>query len=106
MVRVGRQALSWGNGLSYAPMDLVNPFDPAVRERDRLERLFGFTYRNEMFVPAAQREAARRDLADAVRALPYTGLQLDPLADVVHDLARDDDFAPGDCTRRHTWLLV
>ena len=30
VVRVGRQALSWGNGLFYAPMDLVNPFDPAA----------------------------------------------------------------------------
>jgi len=29
VIRVGRQALSWGNGLFYAPMDLVNPFDPA-----------------------------------------------------------------------------
>lgn len=29
VVRFGRQALSWGNGLFYAPMDLVNPFDPA-----------------------------------------------------------------------------
>ncbi len=29
VVRLGRQALSWGNGLFYAPMDLVNPFDPA-----------------------------------------------------------------------------
>lgn len=29
VVRLGRQALSWGNGLSYAPMDLVNPFNPA-----------------------------------------------------------------------------
>ncbi len=29
VVRIGRQALSWGNGLFYAPMDLVNPFDPA-----------------------------------------------------------------------------
>ncbi|RZV37754.1 MAG: hypothetical protein EX272_04480 [Chromatiales bacterium] len=28
VVRLGRQALSWGNGLVYAPMDLVNPFDP------------------------------------------------------------------------------
>jgi hypothetical protein len=34
---------------------LINPFDPAIRERDRLERLFGFAYRNEMFVPKAQR---------------------------------------------------
>ena len=30
VVRAGRQALSWGNGLFYAPMDLVNPFDPAT----------------------------------------------------------------------------
>lgn len=29
-VRFGRQALSWGNGLFYSPMDLVNPFDPAT----------------------------------------------------------------------------
>jgi hypothetical protein len=30
VVRFGRQTLSWGNGLFYAPMDLVNPFDPAT----------------------------------------------------------------------------
>lgn len=30
VVRVGRQALSWGGGLFYSPLDLVNPFDPAV----------------------------------------------------------------------------
>jgi hypothetical protein len=30
VVRFGRQALSWGNGLFYAPMDLVNPFNPAT----------------------------------------------------------------------------
>lgn len=34
---------------------LINPFDPLVRERPRLERLFGFCYRNEMFVPQPQR---------------------------------------------------
>jgi len=30
VIRLGRQALSWGNGLFYVPMDLVNPFDPAA----------------------------------------------------------------------------
>ena len=30
VVRFGRQAITWGNGLFYAPMDLVNPFDPAT----------------------------------------------------------------------------
>ena len=34
---------------------ILNPFDPAVRDRRRLQRLFGFEYRNEMFVPAAKR---------------------------------------------------
>lgn len=35
---------------------IINPFDPAVRDRKRLLALFGFHYRNEMFVPAAQRQ--------------------------------------------------
>jgi hypothetical protein len=30
VIRFGRQALSWGNGLFFAPMDLVNPFDPTT----------------------------------------------------------------------------
>jgi hypothetical protein len=30
VIRLGRQALSWGNGLFFAPMDLVNPFDPTT----------------------------------------------------------------------------
>ncbi len=34
---------------------LLNPFDPAIRDRNRLERLFGFDYRNEMFVPQSKR---------------------------------------------------
>jgi len=34
---------------------IINPFDPAVRDRVRLSRLFGFDYKNEMFVPAKDR---------------------------------------------------
>ncbi|MFK7940466.1 MAG: winged helix-turn-helix domain-containing protein [Roseovarius sp.] len=34
---------------------ILNPFDPAIRDRMRLQKLFGFEYRNEMFVPQAQR---------------------------------------------------
>jgi len=29
VLKIGRQAISWGNGLVYTPMDLFNPFDPA-----------------------------------------------------------------------------
>ena len=35
---------------------MLNPFDPAIRDRMRLQRLFGFEYRNEMFVPATKRK--------------------------------------------------
>ena len=34
---------------------IINPFDPVIRDRNRLKRLFGFDYRVEMFVPAAKR---------------------------------------------------
>ena len=30
VVRFGRQAISWGNGLFFSPMDIVNPFDPTA----------------------------------------------------------------------------
>jgi hypothetical protein len=29
-LRAGRQAITWGNGLFFSPMDIVNPFDPAA----------------------------------------------------------------------------
>ena len=38
-----------------ARVRLLSPFDPALRDRLRVERLFGFTYRIEIFVPEARR---------------------------------------------------
>jgi hypothetical protein len=33
-LRIGRQALTWGNGFLFNPMDLFNPFSPTDVERD------------------------------------------------------------------------
>ena len=38
-----------------ARMKIINPFDPAVRDRVRLKKIFGFDYKLEVFVPAAKR---------------------------------------------------
>ena len=35
---------------------VLSPFDPALRDRNRAERLFGFHYRIEVFVPEAKRQ--------------------------------------------------
>ncbi|MBI1170989.1 winged helix-turn-helix domain-containing protein [bacterium] len=37
-------------------MRILSPFDPALRDRDRAEFLFGFRYRIEVFVPEPQRK--------------------------------------------------
>lgn len=34
---------------------ILSPFDPAIRDRKRTERLFGFDYKIEIFVPEAKR---------------------------------------------------
>lgn len=34
----------------------MSPFDPVIRDRARLERLFGFDYRIEIFVPEKDRK--------------------------------------------------
>jgi uncharacterized protein YcaQ len=50
-------------GLTEAPVPdptsrvrILSPFDPALRDRKRAERLFGFHYRIEIFVPASKRQ--------------------------------------------------
>ena len=35
---------------------IISPFDPVVRDRKRLEKLFGMTYRIEIYTPASQRK--------------------------------------------------
>jgi uncharacterized protein YcaQ len=48
------------DGLAGVPappnrLRVLSPFDPALRDRNRAERLFGFAYRIEVFVPEAKR---------------------------------------------------
>ena len=35
---------------------ILSPFDPALRDRQRAQRLFGFDYKIEVFVPQAKRK--------------------------------------------------
>ncbi len=35
---------------------ILSPFDPVLRDRKRTERLFGFHYRIEVFVPSPKRK--------------------------------------------------
>ncbi len=44
------------SGPPTSRLRILNPFDPAIRDRVRLKRLFGFDYTVEMFVPAAKRQ--------------------------------------------------
>ena len=34
VLRFGRQAISWGNGMIYNPVDIFNPFDPAAVDKE------------------------------------------------------------------------
>ncbi|MEX3014714.1 winged helix-turn-helix domain-containing protein [Gymnodinialimonas hymeniacidonis] len=58
-----RRSLAWpdvGDRMADLPdpsprVRILSPFDPALRDRNRAERLFGFHYRIEIFVPAPKR---------------------------------------------------
>ena len=53
-----RPGLASDPAIDMAPtarLRVLSPFDPALRDRKRAERLFGFRYRIEMFVPAPKR---------------------------------------------------
>lgn len=56
-----RRSFAWPDvmdGATAPPaprLRILSPFDPALRDRKRAERLFGFHYRIEIFVPAPQR---------------------------------------------------
>ncbi|MGH7292647.1 MAG: DNA glycosylase AlkZ-like family protein, partial [Myxococcota bacterium] len=58
--RAGFALPDWERRLARAPAvpertRLLSPFDPVVRNRERVQRLFGFDYRFEAYVPAPKR---------------------------------------------------
>ncbi len=83
VVRFGRQALSWGNGLIYSPMDLVNPFDPATVDTEYKagdDMLYGQYLRDNgddvQFAYVFRRDAVTGDVEfeDSSVAVKYHGM--------------------------------
>jgi len=82
VVRLGRQAVSWGNGLFYNPMDVFNPFDPAAVDREYKsgdDMLYG-QYLNDsgsdwqsVWVVRRDRTSGKRDTRRNSVALKYHG---------------------------------
>jgi uncharacterized protein YcaQ len=54
-LREGFDALTEPVGIADA-VRILSPFDPLLRDRARTERIFGFLYRIEIFVPEAKRQ--------------------------------------------------
>lgn len=83
VIRLGRQALSWGNGLIYAPMDLVNPFDPAAVDTEYKagdDMLYAQYLRSNghdvEFAHVVRRDVVSRDaeFGESATAIKYHGL--------------------------------
>lgn len=83
VLRVGRQALTWGNGLFFAPLDVVNPFDPAAVDTEFKagdDMLYGQYLRaNGHDVEAAvvlrrELDSGDVDADEATSAVRYNGL--------------------------------
>ena len=71
-VRVGRQAITWGNGLLFNPMDLFNPFSPTDIQRD-------YKFGDDMFfVQIPFRGTGNAQFLFIPRRVPSTGsLEMD-----------------------------
>lgn len=84
VLRFGRQAISWGNGMIYTPMDIFNPFDPAAVDKeyktgdDMLYGQYLFDNGNDLqAVAVIRRDPLTGDVESGQRstALKYHGFQ-------------------------------
>lgn len=97
VVRLGRQALSWGNGLFFTPLDLVNPFNPAAVDTEFKsgdDMLYAQYLRDDgddlQFAHVLRRDpfTAEADASQATTALKYHGLH----GDSEYDLLLADSY--------------
>ena len=79
-LRIGRQALTWGNGLTFNPMDLFNPFAPSDIIRDYKSGLDmavlqsyggGFTDIQLVWVPRRSQENDTISSSDSIYAAKF-----------------------------------
>ena len=84
---------------------ILSPFDPALRDRKRAERLFGFEYRIEIFVPEAKRRYGYYvfPILEGARLVGRIDMKAERDADRLHVRAlwpeRACAFGPGRMTR-------
>jgi uncharacterized protein YcaQ len=84
---------------------LLCPFDPVIRDRQRLARRFAFDYRFEAFVPAAKRQFGYYVLP-ILHGERFIG-RIDPKFDRATDtlIVRGPWWEPGCDTRQHRKML-
>jgi hypothetical protein len=92
VLRFGRQALSWGNGLIFSPMDIVNPFDPTAVDTEYKvgdDMLYG-QYLQDSGNDFQAAYVARRDIfsgdpafAESTAAVKYHGIAGDAEYDLL-----------------------
>ena len=98
VLSLGRQAISWGNGLMFSPMDIVNPFDPTAVDTeykvgdDMAYGQFLFADGNDLQVAHVFRRSALTgdpDSKSATTAVKYHGIRGDSEFDLL--IARSYD---------------
>ncbi len=88
VARIGRQAISWGNGLIYTPMDFFNPFDPSAVDKEYKtgdDMLYG-QYLRQSGDDAQAVWVFRRDLAGEVTS------DVDSIAAKYHGFAAESEY--------------
>ena len=83
VIRFGRQAISWGNGLIYTPMDFFNPFDPSAIDKeyktgdDMVYGQYLFNNGNDIQAVSVIRRNSEHDVDSDVisTAIKYHGLK-------------------------------